>query len=70
MTEKDLIIQLSTAQGFYIRFVHHLRQDNDISQKAAYEATEAEYKAIFHRRRYSGYNSFRKTKNRLLRNNS
>ncbi len=63
----DLTVLLSTPKGFLKRYMHHLTNDHDLTQLQAYETTEKEYQEIFKRRRYSCYNSFRHTKNRLIR---
>lgn len=58
----SLIQSISTKQGFLDRYMYHLYEHE--TQLAAYEATESEHIAIFNRRKYSGYDSFRKVKNR------
>jgi hypothetical protein len=64
----NLIQKFSTTRGFISRYMHHLTQCE--TQQQAYEATESEYSAIFNRRKYSNYNSFRNVKIRLIRHDS
>jgi len=63
--DQVLIRQLSYTEGFIERYFHHLT--NCETQVEAYNRTENEYIAIFTRRRYSNYDSFRIVKNRKIR---
>lgn len=58
----SLIHTISTTSGFISRYMQHLSHCE--TQLEAYEMTESEHAAIFKRRKYSGYDSFRKVKNR------
>lgn len=62
MKSFELIEVISTPAGFIQRYLHNLAFCE--TQIEAYEMTESEHVAIFKRRKYSGYDSFRKVKNR------
>ncbi len=56
------LIHILTSQGFNERFEYHLRQG--ISQSKAYEITEEEHIKLIGRPHYSGFDSFRKVRER------
>ena len=58
----NLIQQISTTKGFIFRYISHLTIEE--SKEEAYERTENEHLALFNRRKYSCYNSFRNVKKR------
>lgn len=57
--------RLSTVRGFLGRYFEHLKESG--TQQEAYEKTETEFSEIFRRKRYANYESFRKVKNRIIR---
>lgn len=63
ISESDL--DLHTTEGFIKRFWVHLKGCR--TQVEAYNLTNADYKAIFSRNKYSNYDSFRVVKNRLTK---
>jgi hypothetical protein len=66
MIPKEATELLSTG-GFIRCFFAMIRQNPCISQNDAYEKAETEYKKHFGKRKYSGYDSFRKMKCRYLK---
>jgi hypothetical protein len=63
MTTKEL--ELLTPNGFDSCYFRHLADSTTC--KEAYEKTEAEYKAVFRKNRYSGYESYRVIRNKRLK---
>lgn len=63
----SLIHTLSTTRGFIHRYMHHLASSE--TQSEAYETTESEHIALFNRRKYTNYHSFRQVKNRIKKIN-
>jgi|GEM_PF-6262636 len=60
-------INLLTLDGFIKRYFQHLKTAK--TNEEAYLLTASEYKKKFGIDRYSGYESFRKVKNRKLKSN-
>jgi len=63
MTENNLL----TLDGFIARYFHHLKSCR--TNESAYEKTAEEYRELYGIERYSSYESFRKVKNRKLKQN-
>jgi hypothetical protein len=63
----SLVHTLSTPKGFLNRYLQHLITCE--TQIEAYEQTEIEHEALFNRRKYSSYDSFRRRKNKLAKIN-
>lgn len=61
-----LVPELSTCSGFINRFYKLLPLYT--TQQEAYEALEREHSEIFGRKKYASFESFKKTKNKRLRN--
>lgn len=62
---KAEIRRLNSTTGFLNLFFEKLTQTK--TQAEAYREAEKEYQSIFGENRYSSYDSFRKTKNRLIK---
>lgn len=59
-------LQLSTAKGFVEAYFRNL--PNCETYEAAYEETERVYEEYYGKRRYSGFDSFRKVRDRIVSN--
>jgi len=59
--------QLVTTQGFINRYFENLKVSK--TNLEAYEKTAEEYRVAFGVEKYSGYDSFRKVKNRKFKQN-
>jgi len=59
-------LELNTTEGFVMHYYNHLA--NSKNPREAYEKTENDHRLYFQRPRYSGWDSFRTVKNRLLKN--
>jgi hypothetical protein len=55
------------VEGFISRYFYNLKKYKTNEQ--AYQATAEEYRKAFGHDKYSGYESFRKVKNRKLKSN-
>ncbi|MBW1612420.1 MAG: hypothetical protein JRJ57_00265 [Deltaproteobacteria bacterium] len=57
--------ELLTVSGFMRAYYRNLSECE--SYQEAYEETEKKYVALFGRRRYRNYESFRKTRDRIMK---
>lgn len=58
------VLKLMTAEGFDARFFEMCQHYP--TDALAYEAVERQYESYFGKRRYSNYESYRKTKNKRI----
>jgi hypothetical protein len=63
----NILQTFGSPRGFINRYMQNL--NDSATQIEAYERTEAEYKIIFGRQKYSNYESFRRVKNRMMKSN-
>jgi len=63
--DQEEMLKLLKFEGFNRRFEEYLSQCGDMHK--AYDMVEKDYNSIFRENRYSNYESFRKSRERLFR---